>query len=446
MNNHHVIRRQHLHVTFEGTEPEGFALQHRLSALCHDWLVPAIETALDRCAPPDGHLYIEHLTIDAGAFRPERLEHDLAGRVAQAIEKAILEQTQPTSVQGHFQHKTEHQAALEAIIHFLKNGHLPWSFRLPPGTDLEPYLLTLWEKTAIRPSDVAQMDQGLLAPMARRRLVLQFSDGFLEKLLQSISPQACASVRELRTALGDARPAFQKRLWETAFAQAVTGGDTGLAALALKMKVELIASSPSPETRLIALLDSLLSKSAPLLNPQSTWPVNLETRPLPNEGVYVDNAGLVILHPFLPKFFEGLGLAQEGVLLQPDRALHLLHYLCTGHSPAPEYTLALPKVLCNIPLEDPVDIDLFLTEPEKEEALVLLQAVIRHWEALQNAAPDALRGTFLLRPGKLSRRDDGGWLLQVEKQGFDILLDQLPWSIGMIQLPWMEGLLWVEWN
>ena len=164
------------------------------------------------------------------------------------------------------------------------------------------------------------------------------------------------------------------------------------------------------------------------------------------EGVYIDNAGLVILHPFLARFFEEVRVAAEDTLVHKERALCLLQYLATGQPVAPEYALTLPKLLCNVALETPVEADVQLTGNEKEEAVALLEAVIRHWEALRNTSPDSLRGTFLLRPGKLSCGGDGDWLLQVEAQTWDILLDQLPWGISMIRLPWMDCMLRVEWR
>jgi Contractile injection system tape measure protein len=164
------------------------------------------------------------------------------------------------------------------------------------------------------------------------------------------------------------------------------------------------------------------------------------------EGIFIDCAGLVLLHPFLPQFFNALGIATEDTLLQPDRAVCLLHYLATGQTIAPEYELILAKVLCNIPLETPVESDVLLTTNEQEEAIAVLEAVVDHWAALGNTSADGLRGTFLVRSGKISLRADGDWLLQVETKSFDILLEQLPWGIGMIKLPWMERMLWVEWN
>ncbi len=164
------------------------------------------------------------------------------------------------------------------------------------------------------------------------------------------------------------------------------------------------------------------------------------------EGIYLGNAGLIILHPFLPQLFTALNISDDTELLQPQRALCLLHFLTTGQTTAPEYELILPKILCNVPLEIPVESDVALTDNEREEAVALLDAVIRHWEVLRNTSRDGLRGTFLLRHGKVSLRDDGDWLLQVEAQSFDILLDHLPWSISMVKLPWMERMLWVEWQ
>jgi hypothetical protein len=163
------------------------------------------------------------------------------------------------------------------------------------------------------------------------------------------------------------------------------------------------------------------------------------------EGIYVRNGGVVILHPFLPQFFATLGIAAEDKLVRPERALCLLHFLTTGRLSAPEYELMLPKILCNVPLETPVESDVALTETERKEADTLLEAVILHWKALKSTSPDGLRGTFLVRPGKVSPRD-GDWLLQVESKSWDILLDQLPWGISVVRLPWMNRMLWVEWR
>jgi hypothetical protein len=162
-------------------------------------------------------------------------------------------------------------------------------------------------------------------------------------------------------------------------------------------------------------------------------------------GLYIDHAGLVLLHPFLPQFFGRLGITDGGALVMPNRALYLLHSLATGEWSAPEYELPVMKVLCGLPLEFVAEPAEALKPEEDEEVTALLSAVIRHWEALKNTSPGGLREAFLKRSGKLSLKSDGEWLLQAEPKGFDILLDQLPWGISMIRLPWMPNMLRVEW-
>ena len=164
---------------------------------------------------------------------------------------------------------------------------------------------------------------------------------------------------------------------------------------------------------------------------------------------FVRHAGLVLLHPFLVPLMSTLGL------LKPDKsfknkktathAISLLHYLSTGETAPPEYDLTLPKLLCGVSSRMPIDRYKTLSSAEKEEADALLQAVITHWGTLGQVSNDSLRQGFLQRDGKLSRRDSD-WLLQVESQTLDILLDRLPWGIGIIKLPWMANMLFVEWH
>jgi hypothetical protein len=57
---------------------------------------------------------------------------------------------------------------------------------------------------------------------------------------------------------------------------------------------------------------------------------------------------------------------------------------------------------------------------------------------------DGFRGSFLLRKGQLGARD-GDWLLRVERETHDIVLDRFPWSARIVRLPWMQAILHVEW-
>jgi len=166
------------------------------------------------------------------------------------------------------------------------------------------------------------------------------------------------------------------------------------------------------------------------------------------EGIYIHLAGLVLLHPFLHSFFRKLELVKEGVFIdkgKQERAICLLHELADSNMERHEYDLVLPKLLCGWPLHQVVNTGIELNIEERHEATHLLQAVIEQWEILKKTSILALQQTFLQREGKLRFKNENWWL-QVEKKSMDVLLDHLPWTIGMIKLPWMKELLRVEWR
>lgn len=162
---------------------------------------------------------------------------------------------------------------------------------------------------------------------------------------------------------------------------------------------------------------------------------------------YVRNAGVVLLHPFLPPFFKTLGLVDAHDFVDEaarHKAVHLLHFLATGQTEAPEYELVLPRFLCGVPFEIPLERFPDITAAEQAEGEKLLMAAINHWNKLGNTSPGGLREGFLQRDGKLEKRE-AGWYLGVEQKTIDILLDFLPWNLSIIKLPWLPELLRVEW-
>uniref|UniRef100_UPI0035938511 contractile injection system tape measure protein n=1 Tax=Pricia sp. TaxID=2268138 RepID=UPI0035938511 len=163
---------------------------------------------------------------------------------------------------------------------------------------------------------------------------------------------------------------------------------------------------------------------------------------------FLKNAGVALLHPFLSSFFRKLKLVdvvEFKNFKSQSKAVLLIHFLATGEEKPKEYETLLPKLLCGMPVNLPLDHTLKLTKKEKKEADQLLQAAIDHWGALGNTSPDGLREGFLMRDGKLENGPTG-WKLYVEQKAQDILLDKLPWNLSMIKLPWMKEILWVEWR
>jgi hypothetical protein len=166
------------------------------------------------------------------------------------------------------------------------------------------------------------------------------------------------------------------------------------------------------------------------------------------DDIAVANAGLVILHPFLKHFFRGLGLLDDLWQFRNRdnayKAVHLLQYLISGTPANAEYALPLNKILCGLDFADPVPDICIMSDTDIEECENLLQAVLQQWQSLRTKRTEALRETFLKRNGVLIKGAQG-WILKVERNTFDVLLDRLPWPLSLIAFPWTPTLLSVEW-
>ncbi len=165
------------------------------------------------------------------------------------------------------------------------------------------------------------------------------------------------------------------------------------------------------------------------------------------DTVYIENSGLVLLWPFLPRFFERVELVEREKFKSAaaqHRAAGLLQHAVTGDPSPPEYQTTLNKVLCGLDPDGVLEFGPPVTDSESEECANLLTSVIAQAPILRDMSIDGLRGSFLLRNGLLSARD-GVWLLRVERETYDVVLDRIPWSVSWVRLPWMEVPLGVEW-
>ena len=51
----------------------------------------------------------------------------------------------------------------------------------------------------------------------------------------------------------------------------------------------------------------------------------------------------------------------------------------------------------------------------------------------------------MMRDGFLSE-SELGWTLEVVKKGYDVLIDSIPWNIGLIKYPWMDKQINIIWR
>jgi len=161
---------------------------------------------------------------------------------------------------------------------------------------------------------------------------------------------------------------------------------------------------------------------------------------------------LVLFNPFLPRFFEQLGVLTGGSEAAPriteseaaSRAVHLLQYLVDERCDTPEPALALNKLLCGLPIATPVARNIPLDDADREICEAMIAAVIGNWPVIRDTSPAGLRETFVQREGRLRRSDDR-WTLEVQRKTVDVLTDQIPWNRAIVFHRWMAEPLHVTW-
>jgi hypothetical protein len=164
--------------------------------------------------------------------------------------------------------------------------------------------------------------------------------------------------------------------------------------------------------------------------------------------IHVNNAGVVIASPYLPRLFAMLNLL-GGPTFRDDaaacRAVHLLQFMVDSRTDAPEHLLVLNKILCGVALAWPIERDIEATDDERAAIEGLIRGMIQNWQKIGRTSVAGFRESFLQRGGTLRLRNDE-WHLQVEPRPFDMLLDYIPWSFAVIKHPWMPQAVHVEWR
>ncbi len=184
-------------------------------------------------------------------------------------------------------------------------------------------------------------------------------------------------------------------------------------------------------------------KEAKILD-QSQFP-NQEKISEISSNYYIDNAGLILIHPFLKQLFENCKLLnKDNTIKDPELAVHLLHYIATKQEQDYEHTMLLEKFLCNIPVNQTINRNIILPLAFKNHGNEMLQAIINHWPAIKNSSINLLRNEYLQRPGKIILTEENPKII-VERKTQDILLDKITWNISIVKLAWKKKIIFVEW-
>lgn len=470
----HRIMRERIDVEFFDCE-RPLNTRKRVEELCTGPLTAALDTALSGCGvAPDELLSIDRLELNIAGLTEANLEAELIPKIVSALERALEPHLGPARRTQSSRARPVSRSILEEICFFVQRGFLPW-----PVSDPLP-----WQRRAAQVlSSLPFHEWALLMPLlrspsARLRFVRHFPtvlrgkilprlwgtpdlEPLLEDtdilLLSTLAPSA-ADLRlrddvlaillehgmghgESRTALETAARALLNRILQERPFPLLSRFAWRSRALAQVASDWIGPSAPIPTIEFASSIAETESRRVT----ESESPLPAERRISSDEPIFINNAGLIIVAPYLPTLFSKLDMIEESRLIKPAEALALTHYLVFGVAECSEWDLVLGKILCGLPLEATVPVPCELFPEQMAEANALLRGIIQNWPALKNTSIDGLRETFLQRDGVLARQGTG-WKLRVERKPPDVLLDTLPWTISMIRLPWMECMLTTEWG
>lgn len=502
----HIIHKVNLEIEASG-ERQARYLYGQAGIILQQHVLPRLEQWLQQYDTEGMHLRLESLDVtlqlEAGSTAGESIKTQLAAAIAaqlkQAMDKATEEGTE-AGQQPEGKSVSDAQQVAEAFFTFLESGALPWWMA---DTSILTDSSRLIEKIAPQEATFIQALLRILKTRAgaMARLLKQFDALLLHYLYSLAAPAellAAAGVpaRKLSELSGEGAAAAQRLqlywalVWQLFPLEELP--DTPVAVYRQQLEKTLAQwpdryfrsqprigkatpeetkepgflpgrnkeNAPGAEGRLDNAADpkEREHKDHPELITDDALPEAVidetsdkeagEEQPVADGELWLANAGLVILHPFLQYFFLELGLL-EGTAFKNkqarSKAVHLMHYLATGREQSPDFELVGEKYLCGMPPEQTTYRFTRLSTTMKQEADGLLSSVIRHWEALKNTSVAGLREGFLQRKGKLLIKDSQHKLL-VERQAPDILLERLPWSLSLIKLPWLQQIIHVEWT
>jgi hypothetical protein len=474
MDKDNVIQKQILYLDVHTQVVSPLALQEATSKWCSEVLVNAIGKRLEKYAGMEDVIRIDKIELELNTG--ESLDEMLAEKIALEIEREIQARIPAEQKTELFIDKE--RTLPDAFVFFLQNGYLPWwssmktiedltLLKQPPGAEERRLLKELLQNKTVAIRFATSLPLRTFIGMLSRIFEVKEKqvDFFFEK------------IEKLATVIRDKDLQNQffvliKQQLVVAFVR--EANEALVAKYAIDVLLHKYQLSPAELrnhihgnkllSKDITLQHALLASAAPNTQTQNEQDISLDIikqqsskklieQNLPSEkkqsaqkqdGIYIGNAGLVLLAPFIPRFFENLGIVENNIFNSNDLALAMLQWLVTGNELHAEFDLVLPKIICGMEPEEPVIIIPHLPEGFKKEGETLLQSVIEYWSILKNTSVAGLRESFLQRDGKLSFYKDE-WLLQVEQKPYDMLLEQLPWNISMIRLSWMQYLLRTEW-
>lgn len=492
-----LIRKQRISVTTDDASL-GHHLRRKLNGELQEKLIAALERTFVQKKDTGDSLHIQKIQVDLGAMTLAEFEQQYILKVEEKLHEALQElfdnkqsarvspsdtaigtdRTERTGLD--YQLLSPHQQTLAALFFYLEHGMLPWWFKYDDklsATNLIDSTLDIQpEKVVLKLLMMRERSEQAKLPLMLNRLCQHLSTRQSEKLIhltleQINEPSLTSNVMLLLQNQNEILKqlffeSFHKTLLECLMTADQSSTENFIYSFLKKGRPSPLdqRSLSTYRTRYGRLnlliqeaLNDVVKKGRPVgkdndvsgeKKATNTKSLTYSEETVLSEGLFVNNAGIILLHPFLPILFDKTGLLETNnrfiSIEAQHRAAIMLHYLWSGGTEYHEWNLTFNRVLVGLSLREVFPPRIILSLDEKQHCEDLLEAVVQHWKALKGSSVAAVRQTFLIRNGKLAWKDKA-LTLYVERTTTDVLLERLPWGFSTVKLPWLTNMIYTTW-
>jgi len=483
MKKKHIIHKVFLELNIK-SKAQAFDIKDNISNFLYLDVFPSLEKQLNKLHTtlPNYAVQVDQLTLDISEKSID-LNSDLKELILtnfkQAVETIEKEHITDTKNLGNeIKTLTKQEHHLNTFIYFLKNGTTPWWI----SDESISFIFTpkILDAILANPIFVKQFLGIISLDEAQERFINQFTDTSIQKVYIAIIRQQktldklphdfLSKITSLNIIARKAvwKPIFnsllEKQLINTESINHLLANHNTSTVLNKDSEVAPLQNSnhltkpTTIETDLLKQISpSTADKTITINDPKRVLEQHIENKEdviftsddhstyNTPEGHHINNAGLVLAHPFLKHFFTHCNLLDvNNQLIDPELCAHLLHYIATGKTQQVESDMVFEKFLCNIPLMQSINRHVIITDEHKDQVKQLLNAINTNWPAMKKSTTALLQHEFLQRPGKMVFKNENT-TITVEHKTQDILFKSLSWGIGLIKLPWKKDFMYANW-
>ncbi len=462
-------------------------IQERISHLTEQRLSETINRVLSEFEHKDQQITIHKITLDIGYLTndemfDELVENHLKKKLKEYLSEQLSIKKQDSA---NITISDTNSSLIEQVLYFLKHGHLPWQARHENFNDINNLLIELQDndpqainriltatrtdknsiyrlvshindkniKTIIKKSLLISTDQ-LNNLLNEIYLVIDHIKQIgLNQINKQLTYQALLSLTEREN------PKHIFKEWLDKDIEPLLKKEKNQQLLLIKKSViesrKINKIQNTYKTIFIDFLSTNIGKKF-ITEYSTNEPYNKVIDPINTKNKislssinywYINNSGLILLWPYLGRYLKTIGLVNNSKFISTiaqQKALYELEYILHDPKEFHEYDLVLNKVLCGIKITATIEMQLKTGPINPKAGSSLLRSAIKNWPLITNTSIEGFKESFLSRAGKLIEHEKH-WQLVIDRKGYDVLLEQLPYSLNAVKLPWMNKAIYVEW-